>query len=129
MSKGFYILAAMPSLGEFFSNMSNSSKTRIYLILVIAGVSLIGLAVAILLAVRRTGGKSKRRRRRGHRPHHGEHDASNPDHGAEDSDGEGNDLPRPGMRRKVTRIINPTLSQTGGLPPRREDGKPPPNLP
>ena len=131
MNATFPVLSAMPSLANFVDDLSSSSNARIYLVLAVLVVALFGLAVAILLAVRRSGGKTGRRHKR-HRHHHrhgSEEDASQSDDGAPEESGAAVDLPRPGMRRRVSKIMNPTLAQTGGLPPRREDGAPPQNLP
>ena len=77
-------------------------------------------SVAIILAVVIViwfwkKGKSGRRRKRRHR---------SPE---ERLESEGNTGRR--RRRRSERPMNPTLAQTGGLPPRREAGVPPPPMP
>jgi heme exporter protein D len=122
------LLSELPPLSDFWKDIVNSPDAKLYLVWVVVGISVLVLAVVIIMAAKRTGGKSKHRHRHRRRHHRGSGQEMEGD--STEKTGEGAaELPRPGMRRRTATIINPTLAQTGGLPPKREDGAPPPNLP
>jgi ABC-type nickel/cobalt efflux system permease component RcnA len=88
--------------------------------LIVIGAALL-LAVGLLLWVS-VAYKRRRRRSSSHRQHHEKKLAGNAS--AENAEGERSHSHRRRKRRREHRPRNPTLAETGGLPPIRPEGPP-----
>lgn len=91
---------------------------------------LVGIMLLIMLVAGLIGfgfyrwGRHRRSHRHRHR-HHASRDSSKAEESDDSEDGESHGKRRRRRRRREHRPRNPTLSETGGLPPMRGDGPPP----
>jgi hypothetical protein len=105
------------------------SNSRLYQTLIIFGAitaaAVIGVIWAILYSQRK---KHRKHRHHHHYEHHPEEPASQNDNQS-DEKGEGSSRRKWRRHRREHRPMNPTLAQTGGLPPLRDENSPPSAMP
>lgn len=87
--------------------------------IVIGSIALVAFGVLIWAVAFRKPDDERR-----HRKHHWRRKSSRRDSRSEESESSGSDRRR--RKRRKHRPANPTLAETGGLPPRREDTPQPP---
>jgi type VI protein secretion system component VasK len=99
---------------------SDPAKQEIIIFLLALG-GCVFLVLLWAMFVRKPGGRRHRHRQ----PHHGERQnkgvREERDDQTEEDDEEGGIVRRRRRRRREHRPLNPTLAETGGLPPRRTD--------
>lgn len=126
MNRLFFSLAAIDFEDMTAPWRGNTGSARPYFI-VLGAVALVSVALLVWAAFFRN-----RRRHHSHHHHHHHHDASAESLTPGTDGAPASDSPEPRRRRRRRRREhrprNPTLAETGGLPPIRPD-KPPEHLP
>lgn len=122
------MLAALPPGGTLGPKVPGSGSDLLMLVVAIAALGLVVLGIAMIWL------RFRPRHARHHRHHHRSSRTATappaPDTPPEDQDenGETSHPHRRRRRRRAHRGRNPTLAETGGLPPPRPEGQTPPGL-
>lgn len=115
---------------DLLNNQRQLSDSRLYEVLVVFGALTIAIIIATIWAV--VYSKRKKKHRRHHHRHHQSYrsEPASPKGDSAESSEEGRSSRRKWKRvRRPHRPMNPTLAQTGGLPPMRGENDPLPPMP